>query len=220
MCPSRSRTTRMPPRPSSTTRELLALYSRAGHGENNLGVFLREHSELLARLDVRLDLSQDDAALALALAPFIGRYKKDLASANMAERGDLAERAAGQLAASARHEWNRVVLDVDVLLGDVLAGPHKYIGLELQTGRVSVLRHVLVKARSALRRFLDVGAYADARGLHLVWRAGRGGLNLLPQREERGAATLVVRLRPAPAMRKASGDPTLLGDLLVELGFM
>ena len=210
----------MPPRPSSTTRELLALYSRAGHGEYNLGVFLKEHPELLARVDVRLDLTQDDAELALALAPFIGRYKKHLASANVAERGDRAERAVGQLAASARHEWDRVVLDVDVLLGDVLAGPHKYIGLELQTVRVSVLRHVLVKARGALRGSLDLSAYADERGLHLVWRAGRGGLNLLPQREERGASTLVVDLRPKAPMRRASGDPTLLGDVLVELGFM
>ena len=210
----------MPPRPSRTTREFLALYSRAGHSEYNLGVFLKEHPELLAQVDVRLDLTQDDAALALALAPFIGRNKKHLASANVAQRGDRAERAAGQLAASVRHEWDRVVLDVDVLLGDVLAGSHKYIGLELQAMRISVLRHVLVKARGALRGFLDLGAYADERGLHLVWRAGRGGLNLLPQRVERGGSTLVVDLRPATPMRRASGDPTLLGDVLVELGFM
>ncbi len=210
----------MAPRPSSTTRELLALYSRAGHGEYNLGAFLQEHPELLGRVDARLDLTQDDAALALALAPFIGRHKKYLAGANVAERGDRAERAAGQLAASARLERDRVVLDVDVLLGDVLAGTHKYIGIELETVRVPVLRHMLVRARGALRGFLDLAAFVDERGLHLVWRAGRGGLNLLPQRQERGAATLLIDLRPRTPSRRASGAPVPLGDVLVELGVM
>lgn len=210
----------MSSRPSSTTRELLSLYSRAGHGEYNLGGFLREHPELLARLDLRLDLAQDDAALALALAPFVGRHRKYIAKTSAAERDVRAERAATQLAGSARHEWNRVVLDVDVLLGEVLAGTHKYIAMELDTVRVSVLRHLLVRARGALRGFLDLAASVDERGLHLVWRAGRGGLNLVAHREERGAATLLVDLRPRAPMRRASGIPVPLADVLVELGFM
>ena len=210
----------MASRPSSSTRELLALYSRAGRREHNLGAFLREHPEVLGRFDVPLDLTQDDATLALSLAPFIGRHRKYIAETSAAERGLRAERAAARLADSARHESDRVVLDVDVFLGDVLAGTHEYITMENESLRVSVLRHTLVKARAALRGFLDLAAYVDERGLHLVWRGGRGGLNLLPQREERGASTLLVNLRARPATRRASAFPVPIADVLVELGFM
>ena len=210
----------MSPRPSRSTRELLALYARAGHGEYNLGAFLRAHPEFLARLDLPLDLTQDDAALALALAPFMGRYKKYATEVNAAERCTRADRAAAQLAASARHEDDRVVLDVDILLGDILAGTHAYVAFSLETVCISVRHHVLVKARGPLRNFLDVGAFVDERGLHLAWRHARGGLNLLAQREERGAAVLQVDLRPRRVMRRASRAPVPLADVLAELGLM
>lgn len=206
--------------PSRATRELLALYARAGRGESNLGVFLREHPELLARIGVSLELSQDDAALALALAPAIGRFKKSAAGVNGAERCARAEQAAGQLAATARHESDRAVLDVGLLFGDVLAGTHEYIGLELETARISVRRHVLVRARRALRGIADLAAFVDERGLHITWRSGRGGLNLLPQREERGAAVLPIDLRARRPVRRAQAVPVRLGDVLAELGLM
>jgi hypothetical protein len=211
----------MPRRPSSTTREFLALYSRAGHGEYNLGAFLREHRELLASVDAQVDLEQDDAALALALAPFVGRYRKYMTRNSAAERNARAERAASRLAGSARHGSNCVALDVDVLLGDALAGTHKYIALELDSVRVSVLRHTLLRARGALKVFPDLTAYVDERGLHLAWRAGRGGLNLPPQREEREALRLLVDLqRPRTPTQRGSGAPVPLAEVLVELGFM
>lgn len=83
-----------------------------------------------------------------------------MAKNSATERNLRADRAATRLAGSALHEWDRVALDVDVLLGDILAGTHEYIALELETVRVSVLRHVLVRARGALRNFLDLAAYA------------------------------------------------------------
>lgn len=220
MSPSLPWATRMWARPSRSTRTLLTLYTHAAHGEFNIGAFLREHPELLTRLGTSLDLAQDDAALALALAPAVGRHKQYIARANLAERCARADRAAAQLAASARHERDRVVLDADVLLGDLLAGRQKYIALDLESARIPVLRHVLVRARGALRGFLDLSAFVDEGGLHLVWRAGRGGLNLRAQPEERGASVLAVDLRPRMPMRRASGSPVPLGDVLVELGLM
>lgn len=220
MSPTLSWATRMSARPSRSTRTLLALYARASHDEFNIGAFLREHPELLARLGPSIDLAQDDAALALALAPAVGRHKAYTTRANLAERAARADRAAAQLVASARHERDRVVLDVDLLFGDLLAGRQKYIALDLGPARIPVLRHVLVRARGALRGFLDLSAFVDEGGLHLVWRAGRGGLNLRPQPEERGASALHVDLRPRMPMRRASGSPVPLGDVLVELGLM
>lgn len=210
----------MPLRPSSTSRELLALYARAGHGERNLGALFQRRPELAARLGVSVDLSQDDAELALALAPAIGKYKKYAAKVNAAERLTRAERAAALLAASARHESERVVLDADVLLGELLAGTHSFVCLELETVRIAVRRHVLVKARGALRTFLDLTAFVDERGLHLAWRGGGGGLNLRPQSEEREASVLHVDLRRARRVGMLSSRPVLLSDVLAELGLM
>lgn len=209
----------MSPRPSSTTRELIALYSRAGRDEFNLGAFLRERPELVAQLGP-IELDRDDADLALQLASAIGRYKRAAARELAGDRAARAERAAGDLAASARHRFDRIELEPDVLLGDLLAGSQKYISLELAGARVAILRHRLLRARVALRAVLDVVAFVDERGLHLRWRAARGGLNLTPQVEDRGALALVVDLRPKRAVRRARPVPVLLAEVLADLGLV
>ena len=210
----------MPPRPSSAARELLTLYSRAGHGEYNIGAFLRERPDLAARLGL-LDRDGDDADLALQLAPAIGKCKRRVARDRVEERGARAERAAQELAASAQHRLGRVEVDPAILLGDLLAdGSKKYVAFELTGVRVVMLRFLLLRARAALRGFSDVAACIDERGLHLTWRHGRGGLNLRTQLEERRAAVLVVDLR-APARRTSEAGPPgpmLLAEVLASLG--
>ncbi len=210
----------MPSRPSSTPRELLTLYARAGRGEYNIGAFLREHPELAARLG-GLDLERDDADLALQLAPAIGQYKRHVAHDQAGERGARAERAARALAGSARHRLERVELDPAILLGDLLAdGSKKYIGFELTGVRVVVARQLLLRARMALRPFPDVTATIDEKGLRLGWRGGRGGLHFRPQLEERGAAVLLVDLRvPVQRRSPARSGPVLLAEVLANLGF-
>lgn len=212
----------MPPRPSSEARELLTLYAGAGHGEHNIGAFLRERPELVARLGL-VDLDRDDADLALQLAPAIGKYKRRLALDHAAERGARAEKAARALAASARHRLERVELDPAILLGDLLGdAAKKYVGFELTGVRVVMLRQLLLRVRASLRAFSDVAACIDENGLHLTWRRGRGGLNLRPQLEELGAAILLVDLR-APAGRTSEAGrpgPVLLAEVLASLGFV
>lgn len=186
----------MPPRPSSDTRELLRLYSKANRGEHNIGAFLRERDELVARLGP-LDLERDDADLALQLAPTIGLYKRRVAREHAGERETRAEGAARTLTASARHRLERVELDPDVLLGDLLAdSSKKYVAFELTGVRVVMPRLLLLRARAALRGFPDVTACIDERGLRLSWRGGLGGLNFRPHPGERGAPVLLVDLRP------------------------
>lgn len=109
-------------------------------GEHNLGAFLRERSELVAQLGP-LDLDADDAVLALQLAPAVGRHKRATAEAVAIARATRAETAVRRLAASASHEADRVEREVDVLLGDLLAGGQKYIAFELTTVPV-ILRGV------------------------------------------------------------------------------
>ncbi|MBX3203584.1 MAG: hypothetical protein KF764_00885 [Labilithrix sp.] len=196
------------------------MYSRADRGEHNIGAFLRERPELVARLGL-LDLDRDDADLALQLAPAIGQYKRRVARDQAGERGARAELAARALAASARRRLERVELDPALLLGDLLAdGSRKFIGFELTGVRLVMLRHMLIRARGALRGFPDVAAHVNEQGLHLTWRGGRGGLNLRPQAEERGAAVLHVDLRPARRSPRADrSGPVLLAEVLANLGF-
>lgn len=212
----------MPRQPSNATKELLRLYALAAPGEYNLPKFLQEHPELRSELGVALDGERDDAGLALELAPVIGRLRQRAASVQAAERAERAEAAARRLSASAVHRDGRVEFDADVLLGDLLADSgRKYVGVELDGARVLVLRSTLAKARACLRIHLDLAGFADEAGLHLVWRAGRGGLNLRPQQQERGAGVLLVDLRRPRlhvARERTRQAPRILGDILGELG--
>lgn len=209
----------MSTRRSSTKRELLRLYGLASRGEYNLGGFLRERPEVVATLGVPVDLERDDAELALQLAPGIGRYKRRSVQQQEVERGERAEEGARRLVLSARHRWQRVELDPDALFGDVLADARKkYVTFELDAARVSLPRPLLLKARVALRGFIDVDANVDEGGLHLTWRGGKGGLNLKPQVEERGAGVILVDLRRRVPSRPTVRQPVLLADVLAELG--
>lgn len=208
--------------PSSATKELLRLYALAAPGEYNITRFLDDHPEVREELGVSLDPERDDAGLSLELAPVIGHLRRRGASVQAAERAQRAEAAARRLSATSVHREGRVEFDADVVLRDLLADSgKKYIGLQLDGARVLILRSTLTRARACLRIHLDVAGYADAAGLHLVWRAGRGGLNLRPQVEERGAGVLLVDLR-RPRLHvvreRAQQPPAILGAILGELG--
>lgn len=209
----------MSPRPSRASRDLLSLYKHARIGEHNIGGFLREHPELAARLG-RLDLERDDAELALQLAPAVGHYKRSAARVHASERASRAEEAARLISARARHRDGRVELAPDLLLGALLVdSSRRYVAFNLVETRVLVSRQVLSRARSALLGFPDLSAYVDDRGLHFVWRGGRGGLNLLPQAQEVGAAVLEIDLSPPPSRRELN-RPLRLGEVLAELGLL
>ena len=121
----------MPRRPSSTTRELLALYARAGRDEHNIGAFLRGRPELVADLEAPLDLERDDADLALQLAPTIGRFKRSAAHLRARDQEQRASAALRQLIATARHEANSITLNAELLLGELLADNSKrYVTFE------------------------------------------------------------------------------------------
>lgn len=209
----------MSPRRADSTRELLRLYSLAASGEYNLAQFLSEHPELVARLGVPVDLSRDDADVALQLARGIGRHKRKTAHSKAGERAERACAAARQLVDTSRRCIDRVELDADLVFGALLADASKtYIAFELPGSRVPVLRGALVRARAPLRNFIDVAAYVDEQGLHLRWRGGHGGLNFRPQVQERGADVLDVDLRLTPPRRRQLPRPILLADVLANLG--
>lgn len=197
------------------------MYSLARHSEYNLGAHLHGHPELLAELGMAIDLSKDDAELGLALAPAMGRYKRACFQVALVERDRRAEQAAARLIAASRTDGDRVVLDAGLLLGPVSAGPHDYLAFDLDAVRVAVPRRPMARGRVVLRGFLDLAAFVDASGLHLRWRAGRGGLNIRPQLPRRDDHLLLVDLRRrAPQRAPAPAAPVLLADVLADLGLM
>ncbi len=201
----------MPSRPSSTSRELLGLYSLASRGEDNLAQFLANEPELVAQLGLPVDATGDDAELALQLAPAVGRYKRRTARLRAGEHAQRAADAALRLVSTSRRRAGRIEVDAEILLGDLLAdGEKKYVAFELPAARVLLPRGTLLKARAPLRNFIDLAAYVDEHGLHFRWHAGRGGLNFRPRNEKRSAEVLYVDMRPAAPVRPVLLRPPLL----------
>lgn len=220
--PSPSSATSMwPPPRSDAFKELVRLYSLAHRGEHNLAAHLRAHPEVAAALGVDVDPVRDDAELALVVAPAIGKYKLSCSRAAVGERDRRAEEAGRRLGARARHDGQVVLLDADLLLGPMSTGSHDFLAFELESTRVVVPRRPLARGRVVLRGFLDLVAFLDPRGLHLRWKAGRGGLNFRPHAPPREAGLLVVDLRrPAPRRASAPASPVLLAEVLADLGLM
>lgn len=195
------------------------MYCLASRGEFNLAQFLANEPELVAHLGLPVDVTGDDAELALQLAPAVGRYKRRTARLRAGELAQRAADAALRLVSTSRRRAEWIELDAEILLGDLLAdGGMKYVAFELPRARVLLLRGTLLKVRAPLRNFIDLAAYVDEHGLHFRWHGGRGGLNFRPRNEERGAEVLLVDLRPAIPVRAMLPRPLLLADVLTELG--
>jgi hypothetical protein len=129
------------------------------------------------------------------------------------------------LASRARYAHDGIELDRGLLLGPLLAGPDKKIvTFDLGDAEVSVARRKLVAIKHATRRFIDLTASVDPKGLRFRWRAGRGGLNLRPllvRPQDRVLERRVVIIPSAVsvAIVTAPGRPSSswLHDLVTEL---
>jgi hypothetical protein len=155
---------------------------------NNLGYLVAEGAEELAPLlGVRVDwlrgrkvvpdshLGPDLARLLELRSVAIRKTERELAAAR-------AEGAALHLAMTASLHGDRVDVDVGLLLGDVLADRTvHFVELALEGRFVVAVRRT--KLRDASRRIKqrDRSAYVDTAGLHIRWRSGRGGLDLVGQ---------------------------------------
>jgi len=114
------------------------------------------------------------------LVKSIGRWPERVRELAKCSTSDAGAKA---LAASARLDtaWpgERVVLDVDTLFGACLDGGHKRIGWPESGERFGVPVATLRAARFLVKTHQDLVAYVTREGLHLRWRAGRGGARLL-----------------------------------------
>ena len=202
-------------------RELAQLVRHAEPDGRNLGFFIAEHATELAHL-----LQSDESELLAAAherdGALVDRLRVRLDLALQAERElrstralELEAQAAWDLERTARWFELGVALDVDVLLGGLLANPaRRTVTFELPQSAVQIPTAVLRRARLLRKTYLDLAAFVDEHGVHFRWKAGKGQINLRG-RDERNADALVIPLRPPRQERK----PLLLGDVLAEMGF-
>lgn len=210
-------------------RELALLLRAPEPGACNVGSFVASHAKTLSPL---LGIAEPKLAAVHSvpderLVPDLQARLRELREAERAhavERGtSLAVQAAARLAHTARWLDDRVVVDTRVLLGDLLAARDtKYLRFELDGGAdVVIARSSLANCRMLERTFLDVAGWIDGDGVHLRWRAGRGGINWKPLRLERWEEPLVLSVplkRPAATPTRRS-TPSLIGDVLRDLGW-
>lgn len=186
-------------------RELALLVRTPESGTSNLGEFVAHHADELAQA---LDADPHKLALARALddeefLPHITRLLKQ--ARRRRNRDDLDRRrersiaAAIRLGQSARWTELGVELDVDLLLGEVLADrTRRWVSFEGEGLSVSIPRHVIAATASVSRQHLDLAAYVDEHGLHFRWRAGRGRYNWRPHAPRPGLEANVLTVPLAP----------------------
>ena len=141
---------------------------------------------------------------------------------------ERASTAASRISRSAIWERNLVRIDPALLLGDLLADTnHKYVAFSFDEHDITIDRAKLVDVSRVItsKTYPDRSAYLDARGLHLRWKNGRGGLNLVTQIPgvlERDRVLHVVLERPAVAMPivPVRRGGAWLGEILGEIGLL
>jgi hypothetical protein len=207
-------------------RELAQLLRAPEPGSTNLGSHLAEHADVLAPLlrttprDLRAGANDVDEVVAPKVQGRLESAERELRDECDRRRAEVSIRAAHTLGATTRWMEGRAVLEVDLLLGDLLADKRvKFVVFEEEDQvSITVARWMLADVRPLRRIHLDLVAWVDGEGVHFRWRGGRGALNWRPQVVPAGAETsvLAVLLR-ARRIRQTHG--AWLGDVLQELGF-
>jgi hypothetical protein len=207
-------------------RELARLLRAPEPGSTNLGFHLADHADVLAPLlgttprDLRAGADDIDEVVAPKLLRRLDSVERELRDECDRRRAEVSIRAANTLGATARWMEERAVLEVDLLLGDLLADKRmKFVTFADRENKlaVTVARWMLADVRPLRRIHIDLVAWVDAEGFHFRWRGGRGALNwrpkVVPTCAEATELTVTLRER---RIHRSRG--TWLGDVLQELG--
>jgi len=204
----------MPKPERDPLRELAILMRAPEEGEHNIGVFVRENADALAA-----SLGTDSKSLLkmallpdALLAPNLQARLDHLRRLQRLRESERAERAARELARTATWLDDRVVLDVEIVLGDLLADrSNRFVRFVDDAFETAVLRASIAECRPLKRTFMDLVCFVNASGLAFRWRAARGRLNFYPQDVDTGAKALVV---PLPTRRSVRHAWRAIGDAL------
>jgi nitroreductase len=162
-------------------RELALLARVPEPGSHNLGEFLANHADELAQaLDAdphRLALARalDDEELLPRIVQLLERARGRRALEDLDRRRERSIAAAIRLGQTARWTDLGAELDVDLLLGDVLADrTRKWVSFEAEGMSVTIPRHLIAATVFVARQHLDLAAVVNGQGLHFCWRGGKG----------------------------------------------
>jgi hypothetical protein len=197
-------------------RELVLLARVAEPGSNNLGEFVANHADELAQaLDVdahRLALARalDDEELLPRILQLLERARRRSTQEDLDRRRERSIAAAERLGQTVRWTELGAELDVDLLLGEVLADrTPRLVSFEGEGLAVAIPRQVIAATRLVARQHLDVGAFVDEHGLHFRWRAGRGRYNWRPQSLRPGLESRVLTVPLGPNV-----EPIVLPEVM------
>jgi hypothetical protein len=204
-------------------RELAQLVRHAEPDGGNIGPFVAEHARELAHL-LRSDERELQAAAHERDDALVDCLRVRLELALELEREERvkhcierAHHAARELARTARWFELGIVLDVDVVLGDLLADPKtRFISFALPDRNVVVPTALVRRARPLRRVYLDLACFVDERGIRLRWKGGRGQLNVYAAEPSAQTEHNVLDVALPPRVERR---PALLGDVLAGIGF-
>ena len=213
---------------------LQKLVAAAEPGTNNIGQYLAARASVLAP-ELAVPVATLEAAayvtdeeIAPQLEALLRQRVEQSRSFRQVSAVERASTAASRIARSAVWEKSLVRIDPTLLLGDLLADTsNKYVAFSFDEHDITIDRAKLVDVSRVLtsKTYPDRSAYLDASGLHLRWKSGRGGLNLVTQIPgvlERDRVLHVVLERPAVAMPivPVRRGGAWLGDILGEMGLL
>jgi hypothetical protein len=188
--------------PRSRVRELELLARLPEAGASNLGEYVACHADALAQ---ELDVDAHELAVARALddEELLPRILRLLERARgRRARADGDRRRVRSIAAAIRlgetARWTDVgaELDLDLLLGDVLAcRVYKWISFETDGLTAVIPRHLVAAAVPLARQHLDLAAFVDEHGwLQFRWRGGRGRYRWKPHAIRPGMDRFVLSI--------------------------
>ena len=117
----------------------------------------------------------------------------------MSRRRERSIAAAIRLGQTARWTELGAELDVDLLLGEVLADRAlRWVTFAGEKLSVTIPRHLIAATASVARQHLDLAAFVDEHGLHFRWRGGKGRYNWRPLAPRPGLEAQVLAVPLAP----------------------
>lgn len=160
---------------------------------DNIHEIARAFCVTTSTIEAALENVPDDAAFSVRMLETIRKAEALLRDTKKTARSTAAQASADALASMAR--WNGEMAHVDImsLLSSVLTKRNDLLVFTCESFTVGVYMSPLYDLAKLKKR--DLTAFVDAKGVHIRWAGGKGGLNLFPQ-IDRDADRIVMSLPP------------------------
>jgi hypothetical protein len=213
-------------------RELALLVRAPEPGSNNLGEYVANNATELAQalgIDPRwLEAARatDDEQVVSRIRQLLARARDHRVQQDLERRRQRSLEAAERLGVTATWTDLGAELDVDLLLGEVLADRTKrWVAFTTDQAVATIIPRHLLAATVPLRRLhIDLASWVEPQGLHFRWRGGRGGYNWRAHEVHPSLAdqVLAVPLRPktvttVPERRRGGA---WIRTILAEMGYV